>query len=684
MADVFNDTPIAEDDANLASKTTANTGIISGGLLTINTDPTKFDISAGSGYIIDHSVSPPLVTIVEWSAFTAQTVTNLATSFATDIAIDSAGAIVQQNSFTNTELRSVILLGGLDHANQTSIGNTFEIQVPSTAIGSSLKELSKAIGDINISGNVFSANGANLKINKSSGTAFKFGANNVSSPTDPHITTQALLTQANFSYVYDDGAGDGVFQAQTSDIVPTSIDNGSGTLASVSGNNFTIQRILLFPNANTVFIQYGTQSFTTLASAISGLSTQSFTALNGIKTAIVRGFLIVRANATALNNSSQALFVNADRFGGIGARDGGGGVVTWGNILGTLSNQTDLQTELNNKQDTLVSATNIKTINGDSVLGSGNLVVTGSGASWGSITGTLSSQTDLQTALDGKVNDTGNETIAGDKTFSGKLIMSGDILTIKDYTTTDSYLSFEDATNSEIGGIYYESVGSYLQLYAISNELNLYSTTEIVLSSPSINISTASKTTPLDADTVYIKDTASGDEVRQTTWSNVKAFLKTYFDTLYQASGSALTMSQVYPIGSIYTSVVSTNPATLLGVGTWVAFGTGRTLVGIDAGQTEFDTVEETGGAKTHTLLEAEIPSHTHTITDPGHAHTQTTSATDGASGRADASSGGTVYNNVANINSNTTGITIDNTGGGGAHNNLQPYIVVYMWKRTA
>lgn len=107
-------------------------------------------------------------------------------------------------------------------------------------------------------------------------------------------------------------------------------------------------------------------------------------------------------------------------------------------------------------------------------------------------------------------------------------------------------------------------------------------------------------------------------------------------------------------------------------------------LVGFDSGQTEFDTVEETGGAKTHTLTTAEMPAHNHSITDPGHTHTQTTSATDGASTRADSSSGGTQYTNVANINSNTTGITINNTGSGNAHNNLQPYIVVYMWKRTA
>ena len=67
-----------------------------------------------------------------------------------------------------------------------------------------------------------------------------------------------------------------------------------------------------------------------------------------------------------------------------------------------------------------------------------------------------------------------------------------------------------------------------------------------------------------------------------------------------------------YPVGSIYTAVVSTNPATLLGVGTWSAFGSGRVLVGVNTGDSDFDTVEETGGSKTHTLETSEIPSHEH------------------------------------------------------------------------
>jgi microcystin-dependent protein len=124
----------------------------------------------------------------------------------------------------------------------------------------------------------------------------------------------------------------------------------------------------------------------------------------------------------------------------------------------------------------------------------------------------------------------------------------------------------------------------------------------------------------------------------------------------------------VYPVGSIYASVVATNPGTLFGVGTWAAFGAGRVLVGLDAGDAAFDTAEETGGAKTHTLTAAEMPAHTHPQTAP-------TSASGGALKFAiDTNASGAV----------TDGNATGSTGGGGAHNNLQPYIVVRLWKRTA
>jgi hypothetical protein len=147
-------------------------------------------------------------------------------------------------------------------------------------------------------------------------------------------------------------------------------------------------------------------------------------------------------------------------------------------------------------------------------------------------------------------------------------------------------------------------------------------------------------------------------------------------------------LQTVYPIGSIYINAgVTTNPATLLGFGTWVAFGAGRVMVGLNGSDTLFDTLEETGGSK-----DAVVVSHTHTatVTDAGHTH--------GYIGHTGLSSGNlnaiTVMNDATDTpgtqsfttNSSTTGITVANstTGSSGTNANLQPYITVAMWKRTA
>ncbi len=129
----------------------------------------------------------------------------------------------------------------------------------------------------------------------------------------------------------------------------------------------------------------------------------------------------------------------------------------------------------------------------------------------------------------------------------------------------------------------------------------------------------------------------------------------------------------MYPVGSIYMNAeVATNPATLLGFGTWAEYGAGRVPVG-KASSGTFDTLNATGGAETQTLTEANLPAHNHSASAAG-------SGTD--SGNGNYSSGGAALYNSTSYTWNN--ITIGNTGSGTAHNNLQPYIVVYMWKRTA
>jgi len=131
-------------------------------------------------------------------------------------------------------------------------------------------------------------------------------------------------------------------------------------------------------------------------------------------------------------------------------------------------------------------------------------------------------------------------------------------------------------------------------------------------------------------------------------------------------------IESAYPVGSIYiNAAVTTNPATLLGFGTWVAFGSGRMMVGYNAADSDFDALQETGGSKTHTLSISEIPSHAH------------------AQGSHDSTAGdGGAYNTEFirdhSDTANGPNVTSSHVGGGSAHNILQPYIVVKMWRRTA
>ena len=140
-----------------------------------------------------------------------------------------------------------------------------------------------------------------------------------------------------------------------------------------------------------------------------------------------------------------------------------------------------------------------------------------------------------------------------------------------------------------------------------------------------------------------------------------------------------------YPVGSIYMNASdSTNPSTLLGFGTWVAFGAGRVLIGKGSGSDDQPTPEtvsftagDEGGEYNHTLSIDEMPAHTHGI-----QVTKRVTGDDAANQSPP---------KVLTSNRNVTTATVDiadmtakSTGGGQSHNNLQPYIVVYMWKRTA
>ena len=144
-------------------------------------------------------------------------------------------------------------------------------------------------------------------------------------------------------------------------------------------------------------------------------------------------------------------------------------------------------------------------------------------------------------------------------------------------------------------------------------------------------------------------------------------------------------LSAAYPVGSIYINASSSsNPSSLLGFGTWTEFGAGRVMVGFNSSDALFDTLEETGGSK-----DAVVVSHTHTATttatDSGHTHSVPLIQQVGTFGSQlhGAWNGGstTTTTGFANISASTT---VASTGSSGTNANLQPYITVRMWKRTA
>ncbi len=153
--------------------------------------------------------------------------------------------------------------------------------------------------------------------------------------------------------------------------------------------------------------------------------------------------------------------------------------------------------------------------------------------------------------------------------------------------------------------------------------------------------------------------------------------LKTKITTL-----KASLIDKTYPLGSIYISIKSENPKILFG-GTWQPYGTGRTLVGFDTNQIEFNAIEKVGGEKVHALTIEELPSHTHILSIvPGYTAVDPASSTEYYLTGVTGSANGPVTTAVPDslTESKLTGMKY--SGGGGTHNNLQPYITVFMWKR--
>lgn len=288
-------------------------GVVSGGVVTINANPSLIDISAGTGFIVDYSTTPGVPTLipVTWTAQIGVSVTYLATNTISYVGISITGAVTQYNDVpSNEDRRDALIFAQLGHTSLTSVASVIDY---CSAYGSPFESTRDLIAQLNLinEGNLLSANGANLKINKASGFLFGLGINFRTNFKNPNKKAIASATAPTFKYRTQTGLG-----ASTSDIAPDSYDL-AGAITTIGGstNRSTNQRVYLFPNGSIV-IQYGQVIYNTLQEAIQGVQTEVFVPFSNVREgAILIGIISLRRTTTALNDITFARFLLVSKFG---------------------------------------------------------------------------------------------------------------------------------------------------------------------------------------------------------------------------------------------------------------------------------------------------------------------------------------------------------------------------------
>jgi len=302
-----------------------STGIASGGNIRPNgLNPIAVDIDPFIGYIsFVNQIGPQSPTIVKVD-FPGATVQLDAAAQARGITwwlVDGFGNIFQQATIpTNEQFRQYIVLGAsfLD----TSLGQIAQTQslpVILPQLANQFNDLLIALGSFSISGNIISANGANLSINKSSGTIFARSFNHYTNgflTDNPHVADSPALTVAPFRRALR-----GILPPATP--ISTTIDPANydlnGVLTPVGGgaNNSTLQRIYLFASEdanNRLVVQYGQTVFSSLVNAVNAVGSGTYVPSQVAATGALIGYLAVTRTATNLSDPAQAVFINAGKF----------------------------------------------------------------------------------------------------------------------------------------------------------------------------------------------------------------------------------------------------------------------------------------------------------------------------------------------------------------------------------
>lgn len=302
----------------------SSSGLINGGKITTATT-TTFNVSAGSGRIVDNTTNPntPVLTNVSWSAFSGVTLTNLTGQSGTAIFINSNGAIIQQNINTlpnDADIRDKIYLGGIGHP-VSFIASIFNNPITLINPISQLNDLTSSIGPFSISGNRIVKITGSLRLLKTTGKSYFSNGNYQTDNTNPSVFTVSSLSGLTLSYVKQNA-----FLGGVSANISTSQYDLNGTLTAMPSNDFVAHRIWHQPSNNILFFQYGQATYASLNACRSGFESENFIVPQPLEFgAYLVAIILVREGETNLDNPARAEIIQQGKFAGSGS--GGGGTV---------------------------------------------------------------------------------------------------------------------------------------------------------------------------------------------------------------------------------------------------------------------------------------------------------------------------------------------------------------------
>ena len=341
----LNDGPTSGLDAGQLYGVTASlyasslsTGLLYGGLVTINAgNSAAFDVSAGAGYIVTTGATftaepNPVITRVSWTAKTGVTLSGLTAQDTTWIYFDSSGNLNQQPAFfTDDQVQSTLAVGALVHPSRAYISLAKTIPNVSYATDKQYEQFIRAFGPLKVSGHSIQANGANLKLNRTSGTAFILGRNYPNDPNNPSVISDNAQTDCTFWRYYRGAtAGSFVTVLNQTAIDPENYDDGTGTLNSVPSNKpFTIQRLFFFPGTPSVLgVYYGHASYASISEAANNVNFEDFTEITNTATnAVFAGYLLVKKGTTNLTTAIAADDARIIQSGQFRSTTSGGGTI---------------------------------------------------------------------------------------------------------------------------------------------------------------------------------------------------------------------------------------------------------------------------------------------------------------------------------------------------------------------